>query len=520
MTVQRLHASGPPLPLHGAAASRRIEQRAAAALPPHALMQRAGRTLASLAQALAPHAERIWVAAGPGNNGGDGLEAAGLLHQAGRSVRVTLAAERSQLPADAAASLQRALHAGVSIEWLAPGSGARAAAQPLFPHDIAIDALLGLGAGSGSARRPPDAVLAALMRQLGEAACPVLSVDLPSGLYADSGDAAGCGAAVRATHTLSLLTMKPGLFTGSGRQHAGEVWFDDLGSAAAHEPPDAWLTGHDPGAWPARSASSHKGSFGDVAVVGGAAGMTGAALLAARAAHAAGAGRVFVDLLAPAGDPLDALRPELMFRAGWSRSPGTALATTTVVCGCGGGDAVRPVLPRLLGGAPRLVLDADALNAVAADTALQALLAARAGRGAATVLTPHPLEAARLLGCSTAELQADRLAGARRLADRFQCSVVLKGSGSVIAAPGRLPCINATGNAALASAGTGDVLAGWIGGGWAQWPADATAADDAAHAVACRAVAAHGAAAEPERPGSLRAADLIETLHRRLRRRA
>jgi hydroxyethylthiazole kinase-like uncharacterized protein yjeF len=210
---------------------------------------------------------------------------------------------------------------------------------------------------------------------------------------------------------------------------------------------------------------------------------------------------------------LDALRPELMFRRGWTHSAPAVLGASTVVCGCGGGDAVRAPLPRLLSLAKRLVLDADALNALASDDALVTLLRARAGRGLASVMTPHPLEAARLLGCTTAEVQADRLLAAQDLAARNLCVVVLKGSGSVIAAPGQVPRINSTGNAALATAGTGDVLAGWLGGRWAQIDSGDEAA--AAFAVAVRAVAEHGAAAEPQPSGALLAGDLIDRLHGR-----
>jgi NAD(P)H-hydrate repair Nnr-like enzyme with NAD(P)H-hydrate dehydratase domain len=152
------------------------------------------------------------------------------------------------------------------------------------------------------------------------------------------------------------------------------------------------------------------------------------------------------------------------------------------------------------------------LNALASDAALVPLLRARVGRGLATVLTPHPLEAARLLGCATVEVQADRLHAAQTLADRLGAVVVLKGSGSVIAAPGNTPRINATGNASLATAGTGDVLAGWLGGRWAQRDANDAAT---AFTTAVQAVAEHGSAAEPPPSGALRAGDLIERLHAR-----
>jgi ADP-dependent NAD(P)H-hydrate dehydratase / NAD(P)H-hydrate epimerase len=166
-------------------------------------------------------------------------------------------------------------------------------------------------------------------------------------------------------------------------------------------------------------------------------------------------------------------------------------------------------LPRLISLAGRLVLDADALNVVANDTSLAALLRARGGRGLATVMTPHPLEAARLLGTTTHDVQANRVQAAREMAECFACVIVLKGSGSVIAAPGQTPRVNSTGNAALATAGTGDVLAGWIAGRWA--PLDS--GESAAFAIACRAVAEHGAAANSASRGPLRAADLVERLY-------
>lgn len=487
------------LPLHGVAASRAIEQQAQAALPAHTLMRRAGLAIARLALAVAPHAQRVWIAAGPGNNGGDGIEAAITLLQQGRALRVTLIGDAAALPPDAAEALRRAQAAGVEI--------GDAGAPTLQAHDLAIDALLGLGAS-----RAPQGRLAATIAELNALPCPVLAVDVPSGLGSDTGQPLG-EPCVEAAHTLALLTLKPGLFTGHGRDLAGEVWFDDLGAGGNTHAPDAWLTGTDAAheIHKRRLHAQHKGSFGDVAVVGGAPGMTGAALLAARAAHAAGAGRVYVDLI-DAEDgalTLDVTRPELMFRRAWWQGAPDAIAGTTVVCGCGGGDAVRFALPRLLSLATRLVLDADALNAIASDEALQAQLSARAVRGHATVLTPHPLEAARLAGNTAREVQADRVHAAQTLADRFGCVVLLKGSGTIVAAPGRVPGVNPTGNASLATAGTGDVLAGWLGGLWAQ-DALAGRAFDIATAAAC----AHGAAADAAGVAPLRAADLIEAMLR------
>jgi len=500
--MQQVSRPSASLPLHGAEASRRIEQLAQAALPPHTLMRRAGLAVARLALALAPHARTVWIAAGPGNNGGDGLEAAITLLQRGKDVRVTLLGDTSRPPPDASDALARAQAAGVSI--VATGAPA------LTAQDLAIDALLGLGAS-----RAPQGRLAGLIAELNALPCPVLAVDLPSGLNGLTGQPMG-EACVRAAHTLSLLSLKPGLFTGHGRDLAGEIWFDDLGVDGRATPPDACLTG----AWEARASharrshAQHKGSFGDLVVVGGAPGMTGAALLAARAALASGAGRVFVSLLEPEhagqGMALDTARPELMFRRAWWHNAPEVIAATTVVCGCGGGDAVHSVLPRLLSLAPRIVLDADALNAIAADPGLQVQLKARAARGHASVLTPHPLEAGRLLGVPTARVLSDRLRSAQTLAESFGCVVLLKGSGSVIAAPGRVPQINPTGNAALATAGTGDVLAGWIGGLWAQ---DGSA--ESASAIAASAAHAHGAAADEAGVTPLRAAELVEWMLKR-----
>ncbi len=485
-------------PLHDIAATRRIDADARARWPVNTLMPRAGASTARLARAVAPHARTAWVVAGPGNNGGDGIEAALRLHDAGLHVHVTLVRARQAVPPDAQAAMDRARDAGLPLH------DADTMLPHLGEHDIAIDALLGIGAA-----RAPEGDMAALIFQLNRVSCAVLAVDVPSGLNADTGQLLG-DACTRASHTLTLLTAKPGLFTAQGRDHVGRVWLDDLGVDTTVEPPTAWLSGP-PGTRQHRRHAHHKGSFGDVAVVGGATGMTGAAWLAARAAHAAGAGRVWVDMLDPSPAAIDPARPELMLRLGWSRGNAQELQRATVVCGCGGGETVRHALPQLLRFAPRLVLDADALNALATDTMLQALLRARAERGALTVVTPHPLEAARLLRTDAAKVQADRLGAAQQLAVNLNCVVVLKGSGSVIAAPSLVPAINPTGNASLATAGTGDVLAGWLGGRWSSSQPDASL--QAVFDVAARAVWEHGHAADAGATWPLRAADLIERMH-------
>ena len=495
---------GPAWPLHSIAATRSLEHAAMAGLPPHTLMQRAGLSVARLALAVAPHARALWVACGPGNNGGDGLEAAMHLQRWGKQVVVTWLGTADTAPADAAKSYQRALDAGVQF-----------ADAPPAQFELCIDALLGIGASS--AARVPEGRMAQWIAAINSGMAPVLAVDVPTGLNADTGHAGVL--CINAQFTLSLLTLKPGLFTGHGRDACGQVWLDDLNhadnlnAADALHGPDAPIApiglvaptapiapvpgaGHDfATAWlsaapasPPRAHASHKGSYGDVAVIGGAPGMTGAALLAASAALHSGAGRVFVALLDGGAMAVDPQQPELMFRS-WDALDFKAL---TVVCGCGGGDPVRHVLARVLSIAGSMVIDADALNAIATDTQMETLLRSRAARQAHTVLTPHPLEAARLLGTTTALVQQDRLAAARQLGERFMCTVVLKGSGTVVAAPGQTLVINPTGNAVLATAGTGDVLAGMIGARLANAQRNGRSAFQSA----CDAVYLHGKAAD------------------------
>lgn len=523
----------PKLPLHGSAASRAIEQAALAHLPPHRLMQRAACSVAALARALQPHARHVWLACGPGNNGGDGLLTAALLRTQLPQTRLTVSwqGNESRLPDDARYALQQARAAGLEFSD-----------RPPEDFDLGIDALLGLG-GRGLEPGP----LADWMQTLQQTRATVLCVDLPSGLECDSGawlnpfEARPAGP----RHTLSLLTLKPGLFTADGRDAAGQVWLDRLGVAADQLPPDAWLNAPDTEPGPTRQQrhGAHKGSHGDLLVLGGqdvsvdGNGMSGAALLAARAGLQAGAGRVYLGLLGagPATPALDLLWPELMFRPAQASAEGELARQATTVCGCGGGQSVRAVLPALLEHSPRLVLDADALNALAQQADWRAQLSRRLARGQHSILTPHPLEAARLLGCDSAQIQSDRLQAARELAQQFQSVVVLKGSGSVIAAPGQIPFINTTGNALLATAGTGDVLAGMVGAYWAQtarpgrpgrMPAampqpspdgglNGSLSDglEMALQAACRAVHQHGALADRWPSGrGLRAGDLLAGL--------
>ncbi len=475
-----------PWPLFGAARSRAIEGAALATSAPHALMARAGLAVAQWGRALYPHARHVWVACGPGNNGGDGLVAACHLAEwaktSGAQLSVSWLGDVNRLPPDAAWALAAAQQAG--LRWVD---------SPPNDCDLAIDALFGLGGRADQVAGPLKLWLGTLRR----ATYPVLCVDLPSGLNPDTGALSDPVPAHGPRHTLSLLGLKPGLFTAEGRDAAGDVWLEDLGCASDHAP-DAWL-GIEPAPKTPRPHSSHKGTHGDVLVLGGqgvnvnGAGMTGAAVLAARAALHGGAGRVYLVPLDAAGTSSlgwDTETPELMVRTTAHLTP-ERLGNTTVVCGCGGGDAVAPWLPLVIAHSRTLVLDADALNHMAASPALQQVLRERnQTRGvAATVITPHPLEAARLLGTDTHRVQSDRLAAAQRLAQELGLICVLKGSGSVIAMPGQAPVINPTGNARLATAGTGDVLAGWLG---ARLAAQETAPFEAA----CNAVYQHGRVAD------------------------
>jgi hydroxyethylthiazole kinase-like uncharacterized protein yjeF len=448
-------------------ATREIEGTGQAALPPHTLMQRAGLATAQLALALAPHARTLWVACGPGNNGGDGLEAAVHLKRWGKNPVVTWLGTPESAPADTVLSWQRAVGAGVSF-----------ADEPPASFDFCIDALLGIGFDPGV--REITGQMTCWIGLINSGSTPILAVDIPTGLNADTGHAGQV--CVRAKFTLSLLTLKPGLFTAYGRDAAGEVWLCDLGTQAEPLAATAILGGA-PAATP-RPHASHKGSFGDVVVIGGAPGMTGAALLAAAAALRSGAGRVFVALLDGGTLQVDMTYPELMFRP----LAGLDLEGKTVVCGCGGGEAVQTPLYRVLSAEVPVVIDADAINSIANSPELQALLVQRSTRPWPTVLTPHPLEAARLLKTTAAHVQQDRLTAAQELADKFACTVVLKGSGTVVAAPGHIPNINPTGNAALATAGTGDVLAGMVGA--------KLATGLPAFQAACEAVYWHGRAAD------------------------
>lgn len=519
-------------PLLTTSAIRALEARGLAATPEGTLMVRAAEALAdacaTLLRAL-PARTPVLALVGPGNNGGDALLAAMRLSARGWAVRALALDPRRPSAADAAR---------VHDAWGASGRplhGPEALEPLLAERPLLIDGLFGIGL----ARPLPDAAVTIALR-IAERALPVVAVDVPSGLDADRGAVVGGPGAValRADLTVTMLADKPGLRTGAGAALAGRVVVEDLGLPAlgiVATPFEAPADGPLP--WgrlidaatvrallPApRGRDAHKGRFGDVLVVSGAPSMRGAATLAALGAQAVGAGRIYLGL-DDASAAADAGRPELMARAlRASAADGEAALgpATALVVGCGLGRDARAL--RLLAAAlehpAALVLDADGLNGVAADGRLSERLAARAARGRPSVLTPHPLEAARLLGVQTAEVQADRIGSACRLAAATGACVVLKGAGTVVARPDGDWAINDSGGPILSVAGTGDVLAGTIAGLLAVGlPASAAAACGAwLHGAAGDALAA---SAEWSAGIGLPASRLPEAIRALLNRRA
>lgn len=472
-------------PLYPVTQIRQIEAAAQAGLPPMALMQRAGLAAAETALSMlapAPMNAGVLILAGPGNNGGDALETAWHLDRAGADVTLVLFADPSSQPADAQQALKRAQTG--SIVFLSPDAFS---STPGKPWRLAIDGLFGIGL-----KRPISGAMRTAVTYLNALSCPILSLDMPSGLDADTGNIVGPdGVAVRASRTISFIAAKPGLYTGEARDYTGTVQAATLDIDPAFFPAVQACLNH-PSLFTSffrpRAHNTHKGSYGDVAILGGAHGMAGAPVLAARAASHCGAGRVFVGFL-DAAPAYDSAQPELMLR----KATELDLAEKTLVAGPGMGmtRTANDLVAQALHAACPLVLDADALNLIAAEPGLQRKLT---GRRTPVLLTPHPLEAARLLGISTQEVQADRLHAARELAQRFKAVVVLKGSGSVISRPDGMAAINPTGGPALATAGSGDVLAGVCGALLAQGiPAWETALASAwLHGHAADALVEHG----------------------------
>jgi len=462
------------------------------------LMERAGTAAADAALALVASGGPIVVAAGPGNNGGDAFVTARVLRERGREVVTLFAGDAQRLPGDAANAYRALVAAGGAIVTAPPAHAA-----------LIVDGLFGIGL-----TRPAAPPYGDLIAWINEAGVPVLALDVPSGVDADTGSVRGI--AVNATATLTFLAWKPGLLTGEGLDCAGRVTLHPLGT----ELDDArgvrltWdaLCAALPPPLQRRRRTVHKGTFGTLGIVGGAQGMVGAALLAGRGALACGAGKVQVGLLAQDAPVVDAGAPELMLRAGAAAIEGA----DALVLGPGLSQSreARDALALALSRPVPLVLHADGLNLVASDAGLRDALA---GRGAPTLLTPHPAEAARLLGLSTPDVQCDRLGAAQALAHALHAHVVVKGAGSVLAHPDADYAINATGNPALASGGTGDILAGMIGALLAQHldARDALRIGVCVHGAAADALVARGIG-----PIGLRASELAPAARDLLNARA
>ncbi len=429
------------------------------------LMERAGATAAALAIRLQQGLlGQPLIFAGPGNNGGDAFVAARLLRQSGLDPIVVFFGDPARLPTDAAAAYSA---------WLAAG-GRCLGEVPPGRFGLLIDGLFGIGL-----TRPLQGNHAALIARINAYGGPVLALDIPSGLDADTGRVLGC--AVQASHTLSFIALKPGLLTADGPDHCGEITVATLDIDSADGNTGRVLAPEDFAAWlRPRLGNSHKGSYGSVGIIGGAAGMAGAALLAGRAALRLGAGRVYVGMLERL--PIDPLQPELMLRPATEIFDlGTVLA---IGPGLGQSEAALALLQRAVACDLPLVVDADALNLLAEHPVL---LNRIARRNAPTLMTPHPAEAARLLGSDTETVQADRLRSAQELSRRCHADVVLKGCGSIVVASDGRWSINSSGNPGMASAGHGDVLTGIVAALLAQgWPAAAALAG-AVHLHGCAA---------------------------------
>ena len=425
---------------------RQIEQGVLGQPSPTPLMARAGAAVGECArELLGERGKRVLVFAGPGNNGGDAFVAALKLKQWWYDVTVVFTGVEAKLPADAKAAL---------ADWRAAGGTLHEAQPAKGGWHLIIDGLFGIGL-----ERVLDDRHAQLVNWSNASGLPILAIDIPSGLHADSGRVLGC--ATRARHTLTFIGLKAGLFTLDGPDYAGEVRLDSIGvDLPQTSGPRGWRieSALIANVLPPRRRNSHKGSFGNVGILGGAPGMVGAALLAGRAALKLGAGRVFVGLFADS-PTVDLAQPELMLRPAQDLLKMEGLNCVAVGPGLGESQAAQHALAAVLAHEVTLVLDADALNLIAAHPKLQNSLAAR---GNASILTPHPAEAARLLATSTDEIQHDRIAAARTLSTRFNAAVVLKGSGSVCALKSGDWYLNTSGNPGLAAAGMGDVLTGII----------------------------------------------------------
>jgi NAD(P)H-hydrate epimerase len=458
-----------------AAEMRALDARTIAdGTPGHVLMERAGRAAAAAARGLLRGRRGpVLIVCGRGNNGGDGFVVARLLRRPGRRVETWCVGDVGGGTGDAARMLRRWQRSGGRIHRLTAPPDLDAFAARCRSAALVVDALFGTGLSA-----PVTGLAAEVVHAINRAGVPVLALDVPSGLSADTGRP--LGVAVRATATVTFGLAKIGLCVPPGCEHAGRLSIADIGLtevAALGAPPVEWLEASAVGRLlPRRARDAHKGAFGHVLVVAGSRGKLGAALLAAEGAARAGAGLTTLAVPASLQPLVEGRVREVMTAAlaedgaGLVEAPAGPELTdlvrgrAAVVCGpgLGTGEGPRAVVGALLGmvSVP-MVLDADGLNAVAGTGALR-------GRRAPTVVTPHPGEMARLLAASVEDVQRDRVRAARDFAAATGVVVVLKGAGTVVAAPDGRCALSTSGNPGLASGGSGDVLAGVIGGLLAQ----------------------------------------------------
>ncbi|MDO6408377.1 bifunctional ADP-dependent NAD(P)H-hydrate dehydratase/NAD(P)H-hydrate epimerase [Pantoea phytobeneficialis] len=437
------------------------------------LMQRAGQASYELARRLWPEASHWLVLCGHGNNGGDGYVVARLAQAAGITVTLLACEGSKPLPEEA----QQAREA-----WLAAG-GVIHAADACWPEqvEVIIDALLGTGLN-----RAPAAPYDHLITLANAHAAPVLAIDMPSGLAAANGTAPG--ATMLAAHTLSMIVLKPGQLTGKARDYIGQLHVDELGLSvflAGNPAPMQRVDAQDLSRWlKPRKATSHKGDHGRLLVVGGDRGTAGAIRMTAEAALRAGAGLVRVLTHEDNIAPILTARPELMVDALVEERLQQALEWADVIAigpGLGQRDWGKQALKTVVACEKPMLWDADALN----------LLAINADYRQNRIITPHPGEAARLLGVKTSEIESDRIHAAQTLVKRYGGVVVLKGAGTVIADDQGNLVISDVGNAGMASGGMGDILSGIIAALMGQKLAlfDAACAGCVAHGAAADAVA-------------------------------
>ena len=430
-----------------------LEMRAANQLGADTLMKRAGAAAAELIMKRLEDAgveqRRVTLLVGPGNNGGDALACACELREKGAVVNVVLPGGRCPTSALALAQLER---------WTQAGGTTYDDPYMTEKADCVVDGLFGTGLAKPITGDYLDAVLWFNERQALK-----VSLDIPSGLNPVTGHWTGSYPGCSADVTITFLCVKSGLYMCEGADAAGEIVLNELDVSVPLSPLSVIGTDEFPRVLRPRVKNSHKGDYGSVAVIGGTDGMIGASILAARAALISGAGRVTLECRAEHAPHVDMVYPEIMF----ATKPVNLEDFDAIVLGCGLGtsaEAKARVIEALNCQKP-LILDADALNIIAADIKLQDMVLARR---APTVLTPHPGEAARLLRRDTAGVTADRVAACRELAVQTGAIVVLKGAGTVISMRSSRTWINPTGSPMLATGGSGDVLAGMIGAMFAQ----------------------------------------------------